>query len=68
MTLKTEFVYPPIPIRSFDWSAYDDDDCMCSECHPTIGYGETKQAAVADYLDQIAEAELGNEQPTGSEQ
>lgn len=53
--MRTEFVCPPIPIRQFDWSAFDDDDCMCSECHPIVGYGATEQEAIADYREQVAE-------------
>lgn len=41
-------VFPPIPIRHFDWSAtfdgYDEGD--------PVGYGATKEAAVSDLLEQ----------------
>ena len=53
MKIKTVHVYPPIPIRNFDWAAYDentyDDGPSC------VGYGETKEAAIADLLEQVAE-------------
>jgi hypothetical protein len=53
--MRTEFVHPPIPIRSMDWAAYDDDDCMCPECHPTIGRGATEAEAIADLQEQLNE-------------
>ena len=37
----TQYVYPPIPIRSHDWCAYRDP-----EGH--LGWGETEEAAIAD--------------------
>ena len=50
--IRTEFEYPPIPIRSFDWSAtlhgYEPGD--------PIGRGATEDEAIADLLDQIEEA------------
>ena len=46
--IRTEFVYPPIPNRNYDWSAvrenYDAGDL--------IGYGKTEQAAIDDLLEQ----------------
>lgn len=51
-TIETEFVYPPIPIRSADWSAvlvgYDAGD--------PIGRGTTELEAVADLLEQLYDA------------
>lgn len=42
-------VYPPIPVRSYDYSAcfdgYDEGD--------PLGRGPTPQAAVGDLLDQV---------------
>jgi hypothetical protein len=55
MKIRTEFIFPPIPIRSFDWSAVDDDTY---DGHGSpIGYGNTEQAAIDDLLDQIEERE-----------
>lgn len=42
--IVTENVYPPIPIRRFDWCAYYDGD---EESGPR-GWGETEQKAIAD--------------------
>ena len=59
--IRTSFEYPPIPVRSFDWSAIDDDtydvDCdqdgFFSTC--PIGHGATEQEAIADLIEQIEE-------------
>lgn len=56
MTIKTEFVYPPIPFRRFDWMAYDDDTyCGCGECRCLTGHGATEQEAIADLMEQIGD-------------
>jgi hypothetical protein len=52
MKIRTSHIYPPIPIRSFDWSAIDDDTY---DYDSPIGYGPTEPAAIADLLQQIAE-------------
>jgi hypothetical protein len=41
--IQTHFVYPPIPIRRFDWVAYRDPEREC-------GYGATEAEAIADLL------------------
>ncbi len=51
MKIRTEFVYPPIPLRSFDWTAVTDD----YEPGAPIGYGATEDAAIADLQEQLAE-------------
>lgn len=50
MKIRTEFVYPPIPIRQFDWTAIDDDTY---EGGGPIGCGATEEEAIADLLDQL---------------
>lgn len=50
MKIITNFVYPPIPIRQFDWSAVDDN----YEPGCPIGFGATEQEAIDD-LKQIME-------------
>jgi len=53
MTIKTSYDYPPIPIRTFDWSAWDetlDEDSI-------IGHGETEIEAIKDLLEKLNEAE-----------
>ena len=52
--LKTEYVYPPIPIRSMDWSAIDDSTY---EPGSPIGTGRTEQEAIEDLIDQLVEME-----------
>jgi hypothetical protein len=46
--IKTRFIHPPIPIRSFDWEAtrdgYDKGD--------PVGFGRTEELAKADLLEQ----------------
>lgn len=49
-----DFVYPPIPIRSFDWAAWEDG----REEFGPYGRGSTREAAVADLLEQLEEEEL----------
>lgn len=44
--------FPPIPVRKFDWAAYDDETYDIGQ--PT-GLGATKEAAVADLLTQLDE-------------
>lgn len=53
MKIKTEHVYPSIPTRAFDWSAYDDD--TYDGPGSLIGYGPTKEAAIADLNEQVEE-------------
>jgi len=52
--IVTNFDYPPIPIRQFDWSAIDDDTYDGEGC--PIGHGATEQEAIDDLLDQICAA------------
>ena len=51
MKIVTNFVYPPIPVRQFDWSAVDDETYDGEGCK--IGYGATEQEAIDDLLDQM---------------
>lgn len=57
MRIRTDYVYPPIPDRRFDWSAVDDDTYDGAEdSHCPIGRGATEAEAVADLLQQIEDA------------
>jgi hypothetical protein len=47
--IVVEFVYPPIPIRSFDWLAYEDGR---EESGP-FGTGPSREAAVADLFEAL---------------
>lgn len=54
MKIRTTHVYPPIPIRDFDWSAVDDDTYGGEPSDP-IGWGKTEQEAIDDLMAQIEE-------------
>jgi hypothetical protein len=62
MKIVTHFVYPPIPIRSMDWSAVTDDydaelvDGEWTSSHP-VGRGATEQAAIDDLNQQLEDRE-----------
>lgn len=56
MKIRTEFVHPPIPNRSFDWSAIDDD--TYDGPGSRIGFGATEQQAVSDLLEQFTLAQI----------
>jgi len=44
--IHTHHIFPPIPIRDFDWCAYRDPEVT------PYGYGRTEEAAIADLLEQ----------------
>lgn len=46
--IRTEYVYPPIPDRSYDWSAVTVD----YEPGQPMGWGPTKRAAIEDLVEQ----------------
>ncbi len=48
-TVRTDYVYPPIPIRDFDWQAITDN----YEPGCPIGYGQTEDEAIADLQEQL---------------
>jgi hypothetical protein len=54
MNIKAVHVCPPIPVTFCDWCAFDDD--KFDEEYPVVGWGKTKQEAIADLLQQIEEA------------
>lgn len=51
MKIKTSFDNPPIPDRSFDWSAVTDDYDFG---HP-IGHGSTEAEAIVDLKSQLSD-------------
>jgi hypothetical protein len=53
--VRTEHVYPPIPVREWDWSAVD-DNTYDGPGNP-IGWGRTEQAAIDDLVEQLIEAQ-----------
>ena len=54
MDIRTHYDPPPIPLRQFDWTAYD-DHTYGGEPGDAIGYGATEAEAVADLMIQIDE-------------
>lgn len=57
MKIVTSYWQPPIPLRQFDWSAYDADTydgAPDSGTRGQIGYGKTEQEAIADLIDLLA--------------
>lgn len=52
MKIITTYVYPPIPVRQFDWQAVTDD----YEEGAPMGNGSTEQEAIDDLLSQLEEA------------
>jgi hypothetical protein len=60
--IRTTHEYPPIPIRSMDWSAVDDDtydvDCDQDGFFSTspVGRGATEEEAINDLLEQLEDA------------
>jgi hypothetical protein len=58
MNIVTNFDFPPISVRCFDWCAHLDDYDGAPDSGIVgnwLGHGETKEAAIADLLDQIAD-------------
>lgn len=48
LRITTYFEFPPIPIRSFDWSAVDDATYDGEGCK--IGHGNTEEQAINDLI------------------
>ena len=46
ITLHTEYVFPSIPVRQFDWSCTHEFDA-----YAIMGWGKTEEEAIADWLD-----------------
>lgn len=46
----TTFIYPPIPIRQFDWQAHFDGDEPNDDGWMLAGNGATEEAAIEDLL------------------
>ncbi len=47
--IRTERIYPPIPVRSFDWIAVED----AYDAGDAIGTGATEEEAIADLKEQL---------------
>ena len=57
MKIVTEIVFPPIPVRNYDWRAYDDDTYDGNTSHSPVGYGATREEAIEDLKGQLKDAE-----------
>jgi hypothetical protein len=58
--IHTEHDLPPIPDRSFDWSAVTDDyDGAPDAGWQPVGHGRTEDEAIADLVRQIEEYDAG---------
>lgn len=55
MKIKTNFIYPPIPIRTHDWVAWYDS---LGEDSSPYGYGRTEVEAIADLTTNFPPEEL----------
>jgi hypothetical protein len=51
--INTDFVYPPIPIRAFDYCAYFDGDEPDDDGRMLCGHGRTPEAAMIDLVEQF---------------
>jgi hypothetical protein len=49
MNIQTSFVYPPIPVRDFDWQAYVEG----YEPGDALGHGATEEEAITDLLEKV---------------
>lgn len=49
--IRTDFIYPPIPIRQFDWQAIYADDEPSDEGQMAVGRGATETEAIADLIE-----------------
>lgn len=59
MKIIATYAPPPIADRNYDWSAIDDDTYDGADDSRTryqIGYGRSKEAAIADLMLQLDEA------------
>jgi hypothetical protein len=52
--ISTDYSFPPIPIRQFDWCAYDDN--TYDGPGSILGHGRTEQEAIDDLTQQLSEA------------
>ena len=62
MKIRTEYYPKPIPIRSFDWTAIDEDNEEACVEACVVGYGKTEEEAVRDLLEMIADEPRGYRQ------
>ena len=54
INIQTDYDPKPIPIRRFDWEAFDSD---ALDYDSVTGFGSTKEEAIADLMEQLEEIE-----------
>lgn len=66
MKIVTTFIYPPIPLREFDWLAYEEDLTSDREGYGPSGYGRTELSALRRFLDDLEnDIDWGNDDING---
>lgn len=57
MKIVTTFIYPPVPFRTHDWCAYDEDleDGAIDSTRGPTGYGETRADALLALIPELVE-------------
>lgn len=45
--IKTAFIFPPIPVRDYDWCAY------CDENEDITGWGKTEDEAKQNFFKKL---------------
>lgn len=55
--INTDFIYPPIPTRAFDWCAATDNYDGTDGGNEPLGYGSTEAEAIADLIEQLEDME-----------
>lgn len=52
--IRTDYIFPPIPLRTMDWQATLEDYDGAEDAGPQpMGWGETEFAAIADLLESL---------------
>ena len=57
--IVTECVYPPIPIRDYDWRAWVVGEEPDAVYYKISGWGRDEKSAIADLKEQLAQQDEG---------
>lgn len=60
MKIRVDMIFPPIPVRDYDWVAINEDTydgAPDSGTRHQIGYGRTRDAAVEDLMEILADSD-----------
>ncbi len=55
MKISTNYIFPSIPLRDFDWIAYIEGE----EELNINGFGKTEKEAISNLIEQLNESEYG---------